>query len=379
MIYGDDRKVIGSVTIARDLTELKDSLAKLHLANERLQTLVAESDRRNRQMTLLQEMNDFFQSCQTSEETYDAIAHFGPKFYPGYTGALYLLNNSETLFEMEASWGEASSLEAVFGHDECWALRRSRVYLVTDPHSALNCPHVSSTPAGYLCLPMMAQGKAIGILHLQKLSVAQPEQMQAIEPYAQTVAEAMGMALANLKLRETLHNQAIRDGLTGLFNRRYLNETMERELSRGKRLGSTTGVIMMDLDHFKEYNDIYGHHAGDELLVALGKLIRWHTRQEDIACRYGGEEFLIIMPGAPLEVVVERARELNQNVKQLHLQNRSLQAVTISAGVALYPSHGASSKEVIRSADAALYRAKAEGRDRVVVADGAHLGQTVVG
>ena len=176
------------------------------------------------------------------------------------------------------------------------------------------------------------------------------------------------MALANLKLRETLRNQAIRDGLTGLFNRRYLEETLERELSRGKRQGNPLGVIMLDLDHFKEYNDTYGHNAGDELLCALGQLIQDQVRREDIACRFGGEEFLLIMPGAPLEIALERANELNLSVKQLHKNSPALKPITISAGVAIFPDHGGNGKDVIRAADAALYRAKEEGRDRVVVA-----------
>jgi diguanylate cyclase (GGDEF)-like protein/PAS domain S-box-containing protein len=371
ILRDENFQTIGSVTVSRDLTRAKQAIASLKTANEKLQTLVAEADERNHQMALLQEMNDFFQSCQNSEETYDAIAHYAPKFFPGYIGALYLLNNSENFFEMTASWGEVSSLELAFGPDECWALRRSRMVTVNNPQISLNCQHVShSLPAGYLCLPLMAQGKSMGILHLQNLDPVRAGQMEHLEQYVKPVGEAMSLALANLNLRESLKNQAIRDSLTGLFNRRYLNETLERELDRGNRLGQTTGVIMLDLDHFKEYNDIYGHNAGDELLVALGKLIRVQTRQEDIPCRYGGEEFLIIMPGAPLEVALERAQELNQGVKQLHLSNRSLRPLTISAGVALYPDHGSSGKDVIRAADAALYRAKADGRDRVMVADG---------
>ncbi len=369
ILRDQSQKTIGSVTVARDLTETKKFLANLQASNAKLQALVSEADERNRYMALLQEMNNFFQSCQTPEETYEAIAHYTPKFFTGYGGALYLLNNSENFFENVASWGETASLDALFGHDECWALRRGRAILVKDPPNSLNCPHVTSAlPAGYLCVPLIAQGKELGILHLQSLSAEQVDQMQNIEPYTNAVAEAMAMALANLKLRESLKNQAIRDGVTGLFNRRYLNETLDRELSRGKRLGTTMGFIMMDLDHFKEYNDIYGHEAGDEMLEALGNLIRWQTRKEDLACRYGGEEFLVIMPGAPLETILERARELHQHVKQLHLQYRHLHPLTISAGVALYPEHGSNGKEIIRAAEGALHQAKANGRDCVVVA-----------
>jgi diguanylate cyclase (GGDEF)-like protein/PAS domain S-box-containing protein len=370
---------MGSVTVARDLTDVKEKEAKLRNANEQLQALVAEANQRNRNMTLLQEMSDVFQSCQTSGETYSAIAHFVPKFFPDYGGGLYILNNAKDLFEMTAIWGDASTMELGFGQDECWSLRRSRAYLVADSKETMNCRHVSSPlPGSYLCVPMMAQGEVMGIFHLRKPETEPAEQIKGIGQFATTVAEAMAMALANLKLRETLRNQAIRDGLTGLFNRRYMEETLDRELSRGKRQGNPMGVIMMDLDHFKEYNDTYGHNAGDELLCALGQLIQEGVRREDIACRYGGEEFLLIMPGASLEVTLSRANDLCQAVKQLHKSSAVLKPITISAGVAIFPEHGASGKDVIRAADAALYRAKEEGRDRVVVAENGQGGKLVM-
>jgi len=364
-------KNVGSVAVARDLTELKEKEAKLHAANEQLRGLVEESNERSRQVLLLQEMSEIFLSCQTSGETYSAITHFGPKFFPDYAGVLYLLNSTKDLFEMTAVWGEAPRMEMSFGKDECWSLSRSRAYPVADSGSSMNCRHVAAPlPGAYLCVPMMAQGEVMGILHLHKMTQEIKEQMAGIAQFATSVAEVMALALANLKLRETLRNQAIRDGLTGLFNRRYLEETLDRELSRSKRQGSPLAVIMLDLDHFKEYNDAYGHHAGDELLMALGELIQEQNRGEDIACRYGGEEFLLIMPGAPLEAALNRAEELNRSVKNLHTRNTSLKPITISAGVAIFPDHGGAGMEVIQAADAALYRAKAEGRDRVLVANG---------
>jgi diguanylate cyclase (GGDEF)-like protein/PAS domain S-box-containing protein len=375
VLRDEDGLNMGSVTIVRDLTEEKEKEAKLRAANEQLQVLVNESTQRNRNMTLLQEMSDVFQSCQTSGETYSAIAHFVPQFFPDYGGALYILNNSKNLFEMTSIWGDISSLEMVFGQDECWSLRRTRAYLVHDSKTTMNCRHVSAeAPGSYLCVPMMAQGEIIGIFHLRKNEPEEPEEIKAVGQFATTVAEAMALALANLRLRETLRNQAIRDGLTGLFNRRYLEETLERELSRNKRQGSPLGVIMLDLDHFKEYNDNYGHEAGDELLIALGHMIQDQVRREDIACRYGGEEFLLIMPGATLEITLDRAKEVNQGVKKLHQENHALKPITISAGVAVFPDHGATGKEVVRAADAALYRAKEEGRDRVVTSSSSKKG-----
>jgi diguanylate cyclase (GGDEF)-like protein len=193
---------------------------------------------------------------------------------------------------------------------------------------------------------------------------------------AMTVAEDMALALSNLRLRETLRSQAIRDPLTGLFNRRYLEETMERELNRVKRQGMSLGVIMMDLDHFKQYNDTFGHSAGDELLSALGILLKSHIRGEDIACRYGGEEFLLILPGASREIALERAESLRQAVEEMHQHHPGMKPATLSLGVAVYPDHGDTRLQLIQSADTALYRAKHAGRDRVMAAENA--GETTL-
>jgi ligand-binding sensor protein len=197
-----------SLQVKKAYEELEDRVrertAELAQANQRLQTLVNESEQRNRQMTLLQEMNDTFHTCRTASEYFETIAHFGPKFFPGYTGALYTIDNTENLFEMAAGWGETASLASAFGPEECWGLRRSRAFLVDDPQEALNCPHLAAAvPAAYLCLPLMALGKPIGLLHLQRPTPEAGEPPQSIERYARSVAEAIAMALANLKLRST--------------------------------------------------------------------------------------------------------------------------------------------------------------------------------
>jgi diguanylate cyclase (GGDEF)-like protein len=313
------------------------------------------------------------QACQVSGEAYEAIGHFMPRFFPEDAGALYMLNNSRNLFEPVASWGQDPPVVPFFAPDECWSVRRGRIHQVENPQESLRCRHVGPTiPGGYLCIPLIAQGETVGVFHVQFRP--QPEAQVAglvvgIDQLAMTVAEDMALALANLKLRETLRSQAIRDPLTGLFNRRYLEETMERELNRVKRQKTTLGVIMMDLDHFKEYNDTFGHSAGDGLLSALGILLKGQIRGEDIACRYGGEEFLLILPGASLEVALERAESLRQAVKEMHQHHQGLKPTTLSLGVAVYPDHGDTGLEIIKAADAALYRAKQAGRDRVMAAE----------
>ena len=394
LLYDRNHKANGSVCVARDLSEIKKALDDLATVNRRLQyevterkqmegalqaanlnlqEVLAQVEERNRAMTLANDMADMLQACQISEEAYEAIGHFMPRFFPEDAGALYMLNNSRNHFAVVASWGQDPPAVPVFAPDECWSVRRGRIHQVENPQEALGCRHVPQTVSGgYLCIPLIAQGETLGVFHVQFRP--QPEAQVAglavaRNQLAVTVAEDMALALANLRLRETLRSQAIRDPLTGLFNRRYLEETMERELNRVRRQETTLGVIMMDLDHFKEYNDTFGHSGGDGLLSALGILLKSQIRGEDIACRYGGEEFLLILPGASLEVSLERAESLRQAVKEMHEHHPGLKPTTLSLGVAVYPTHGDTGLEIIKAADAALYRAKEAGRDRVMAAE----------
>jgi diguanylate cyclase (GGDEF)-like protein/PAS domain S-box-containing protein len=368
-------EVFGVLGVYEDITVRRQAEEALQAANAKLQVLVDQVEARNRTMTLASEMADMLQSCQTSEEAYEAVSHFMPRFFPDDAGALYMLNNSRNLFEAVASWGQAAELSVAFAPDECWAVRRGRLHRVDNLQEALSCRHVAQpTTSGYLCVPLIAQGETLGVFHIQLGPQAEEQKTElavAKDQLALAVAEDMALALANLKLRETLRSQAIRDPLTGLFNRRYMEETLERELNRVKRQEAPLGVIMMDLDQFKQYNDTYGHSAGDELLSALGGLVKSQIRGEDIACRYGGEEFLLILPGTPMEVTLERAEILRQAVKEIHLSYRSLKPITLSLGVAAYPDHGDTGLVIIQAADGALYRAKQAGRDRVMVAEAA--------
>jgi diguanylate cyclase (GGDEF)-like protein/PAS domain S-box-containing protein len=376
-ILNDGHEVIGTTGIARDITSRKQMAEALKEANARLQILVDEAEERNRKMALLNDMSDMLQTCQTSEEAFAAISHFVPKFFPADAGALYLLRNSKNLLSSVTTWGPSPPSEELFLPEDCWAIRSGRAYRVTDPARELLCKHISETDSlttGYLCVPLVAQGASLGILHIRLLSCAtqgrEAGELEAKQRLAVAIAENLALALANLKLRETLKNQAIRDPLTGLYNRRYLEETLDRELHRSRRLKAQLGVVMMDLDHFKDFNDSFGHGAGDALLSALAHVITAGIRTEDIVCRYGGEEFLLVMPGAALPATQERAESLRQAVQALQVkyQDRFLKSPTLSLGVAIFPDHGVTAEEVIAAADAALYRAKQAGRDRVEIA-----------
>ncbi len=184
-------------------------------------------------------------------------------------------------------------------------------------------------------------------------------------------AGQIALSLAKLRLRETLRLQSIRDPLTGLFNRRYMEESLARELRRAARNQRSLGAIMLDLDHFKRFNDTFDHEAGDALLRELGDFLRTRTRCEDIACRYGGEEFALILPEASVEVTRQRAERLRTEFKHLNVEHRgqSLGTVTLPLGIAVFPEHGTSVEDILWAADRALYRAKEEGRDRVVIGE----------
>lgn len=176
------------------------------------------------------------------------------------------------------------------------------------------------------------------------------------------------MTLANLKLRESLRHQAIRDSLTGLFNRRYLIETFENELSRASRRQHNLGVLMIDLDHFKQFNDEHGHNIGDFILSEFGRLVRLILREEDTPCRYGGEEFTVLLPetdrvGASL--VAEKIRKAVRAHSFAH-ENQSYGPITLSIGISIFPDNGDNASQLIKAADTALYKAKEAGRDRVV-------------
>jgi diguanylate cyclase (GGDEF)-like protein/PAS domain S-box-containing protein len=362
-------------------TELKE-------ANERLVDWVEELQQRAQDMRLLSETGDHLQACHSVDEAYAVIAQYGGSLFPDEPGALFMLNPGHNLVECVASWGTPPPAEEVFSPDDCWALRRGRPHVVEGPDAHLVCRHVGlPAPAAYVCVPLMAQSTALGVLHLlersqpaspggaaaperEPASALGPQHVLARRQLAFTVADQVALALSNLRLQESLRDQAIRDPLTGLFNRRYMEESLERELRRARRRSIPLGVIMIDIDHFKRFNDTFGHAAGDTLLREIGTLLQHHTRGEDIACRYGGEEFTLILLEASADDTGERARRLREEAGRLRVEygHQPLGNITISAGVAVFPEHGHAVEELLKAADAALYRAKAGGRDRVMVA-----------
>jgi diguanylate cyclase (GGDEF)-like protein len=257
-----------------------------------------------------------------------------------------------------------------FEPESCWALRTGHAHLVLAGDNTARCGHAAGVESTYLCVPILAQGEALGILHIQATDL-DPSLSEAELSFNTTFAAQVGLSVANIRLREALRSQSTKDPLTGLYNRRYLQEMLDREIRRAIRSEQALGILMLDLDHFKKFNDTFGHEAGDAVLRETASFLVRSIRAEDFVCRYGGEEFVVVLPTADLHAAEARAQRIRAKLRDLVIMHngRSLGLITASIGVAALPHHGTGEKELLQAADAALYRAKREGRDRVAVAD----------
>jgi diguanylate cyclase (GGDEF)-like protein len=333
----------------------------------------------NREAALLSEMSDLLQSCLSPAEAHELITQRASVLFPGTSGCVCVTANSRDLVEVMAKWGTPAMVGSSFQPKDCWALRRGRVHVLGNDEGVMPCAHLGAAHPSYaICLPMMAHGEAQGLLYLDTgvqtgpavrsltRAVASESQMR----FARAFAEQAAMALANLNMREVLRLQSIRDPLTTLYNRRYMEESLEREVRRAIRKRATLGVMMLDVDHFKRFNDTFGHEAGDAVLRFLGNTLKAQFRAEDVVCRYGGEEFTVILPDATVEMTRVRAAQLCEIVKEslVEFRGHALDRISLSIGVSSFPENGTTADALLGAADAALYRAKAEGRDRAVVA-----------
>ncbi|HEY5556001.1 diguanylate cyclase [Acetobacterium sp.] len=364
-----------SVASILDITKRKQADKELHEANEKLAGSVKKLEIWNSEISLLNEMGELLQGAQCLDEIYALSAQFNQRIFPDMQGALCLVCPSNNLVEEVIRWGESVFSERFFEKSDCRALRSRRPHLVIEPFgNEMLCNHITNPHIAICyCVPMITQGEAMGLLHLHRMSIKNEDVSFFIEHQqhlAEEVSNYIALAVTNLKLREILRQQSIIDPLTGLYNRRYMEENLVRELSRAERKKGPVGLIMFDIDHFKEFNDTFGHGGGDALLHALGDFLVKHTREGDIVSRYGGDEFVFVLPEATLEDSRQRAEELRQNVKELQISywDKQLSKCTLSLGVAAFPEHGLTCDALLKSADIALYRAKNEGKDRVAVA-----------
>lgn len=333
-------------------------------SNARLMSTVEELEHTSSDLRELSHFASMLQSCVRAEEALELTTQLMERLLPETGGTIYRIRASQDYAEAMAHWGvQAVPSADMLPLEQCWALRRGQSQLMRGPGDAMRCSHIEPHDGATACLPLNAQGHQLGFLYVSAADGAFLARVQLIE----TAAEQLAMALSNLQLQERLRIQSIREPLTGLFNRRYLEESLARELARCERRGLPLAVMMLDVDHFKQFNDTHGHPGGDALLAGLGKLLQGLSREEDIACRYGGEEFTLILPETGPQAAMERAEQVRQAVEILCVQHldRDLPAVTVSIGLAFAPQDGSDPESLVRLADRALYRAKSLGRNRV--------------
>jgi diguanylate cyclase (GGDEF)-like protein len=337
---------------------------------------VGKLERRNTSIETINSMGDMMQACKTYEEVYDVAVKTVSKLFPESAGHIMIFDDQGQTLVQTTGWNEGLQEYGgtFYEADDCWGLRRGKSHTAGVGDIGQICNHVNVSGEKippYICVPMVAQGEMFGVLHMRSQIVKEAgleskgssSNLRLIE----TVAEHTSLSLANMKLQKTLHEQSVKDMLTGLYNRRHLEEVLKREERRAKRHNISIGVLLLDVDFFKKVNDTYGHDAGDEVLRRLGALLDIEFRGEDTVCRYGGEEFMVVLPHADLEgskTVAEKLREKIQQSIKIVWQGKEL-GITVSIGVAVYPDHADTIHKVVDCADSSLYKAKEAGRNCV--------------
>ena len=345
------------------------------LANERLANTVNALEDRAHESELLTSARDELQLCVDVQQVYQSAVNSFSRLLAGTSGSLCMINNSRQMVEVVSSWkslkegeNQERMVEDFSPPESCCGLRSGQPRWRKPGVSEIHCTHFSGAPPDrYLCKPIVAHGNTLGMLYVYCVSEKEANAVRQRMDGLRQLVQLTGMAIATLNLRTKLENQSIRDSLTGLFNRHFMQISLERELSRAARRKQALAVFMMDLDHFKKFNDTYGHAAGDTVLKAVSEIFRSSIRNEDIACRYGGEEFTIMLPDVTHAVALERAESIRRGVAGLRvpLDKEVFAEFTISIGMALYPEDGETVDLLLRRADLALYKAKRSGRNQV--------------
>jgi diguanylate cyclase (GGDEF)-like protein len=360
----------------QEIAHRKAAQQQLTESHLKVGRLLADARRQTAEITQISELGSLLHACNNREEVFRLIPERLRRLFPGRSGCVSLLSASRVRVESVAKWGIGVP-DQIFAPSECWALRRGTIHMHPGGRSDARCSHLLGEGPS-VCIPLIANGDAMGTLSLQDDDsphhAAEPEvAAQAFDRcrhLAAAVAEHLALSIANLSLRESLRLQAIRDPLTGLYNRRYMEEFLERELLSARRKRRPLAVMMLDLDHFKRYNDNFGHAAGDKALAAVGAVLLCSVRAEDIACRYGGEEFALILPECSVLQATVRAEQIRNRLKDQRPESggQSAETLTVSIGVAAFDETTDRFDLLLKFADDALYQAKREGRDRVVVA-----------
>jgi diguanylate cyclase (GGDEF)-like protein/PAS domain S-box-containing protein len=373
---GERRVFVG---VLRDASERQVLDQHVAFLQSDLSSRIDELHRVAQENALLGEFSSFLQAAANEDEARRVLRTYGSRLFPAEAGAFFRLVDDQTLIEA-STWGPSFAAEAVLQRRDCWALRRSDVHLVEPGGADLVCAHLRLGPMDVsLCVPVMSPDGVVGLMTLQWTAAAEGrEQHNGDVDRNRTVinvlADRLGSALSSISLRVRLEQESIRDPLTRTYNRRHLEPAFDRAIQQALQDETSVSVIMADIDHFKQVNDTYGHEVGDDVLRVVAESLGSDLRRGDAVCRIGGEEFLILLPGAPIEVAAARAERIrvDRSTAIVNSAVGPIGPVTLSLGVASYPTHGTGPEDVMAAADAAMYQAKATGRNRVVVASESH-------
>ncbi len=354
--------------LIRDVLSRRDFESQLEESNTNLTKTVGALGDRVTEGLMLKNARDELQLCVSAHQAYSCVARHFELLIPGSAGALMVLNNSRSLMVNQAGWNNPIELLDGFDTDICCGLRTGHARWRRPGESEIHCAHFAgAAPENYLCVPLAALGETMGFIYLRFTSAETIALATARAELIYEMVELAAMSVAGLNLRAKLENQSIRDGLTGLFNRHFMEISLDRELQRASRQGTKLALLMIDVDHFKTFNDTFGHEAGDQILRELAGCLQDAVRAQDVVCRYGGEEFVVLMPEVNEAAAVARADALRERVSEIRMQFRgeTLRQISISVGVALYPEVAHDATDLLRMADRALYQAKNAGRNQI--------------
>ncbi|KAA6459227.1 GGDEF domain-containing protein [Acidobacteria bacterium AB60] len=331
-------------------------------AEKALQADKDELTRYARELALVSAGSELLQAAQDEKQLTRAVAQILGEMLPEASGYFALLSPSKDIVEICESWGD-NPVPNAFPPSACVALQLGRKVHRSESLVHIPCKHVNPD-ADSICMPLRSPTGFLGVIHVESANPIATKRADSIALFTAQIT----LALTNLRMRDALRSQSVRDPLTGLFNRRYFDETLQRELAAYRRGGASLCVLMLDLDHFKRVNDTFGHAAGDDALRALGRLMRSTFRESDVICRYGGEEFAVILMNADLESAFAKAEMFRSAVERIDIssQGRDLGRMTTSVGVACCSEFDDAAK-LVHAADAALYQAKRRGRNGTCV------------
>ncbi|HAT8976497.1 diguanylate cyclase [Legionella pneumophila serogroup 1] len=368
LIQNGDNEIKGVVHSVRNITKRVQEHTELQESYEKLANGMKELQKKNEQITLLVEMSDIMLACGSQEELSDVMAKYSQRLLQFSSGYLFIMHPSKNYLEKAASWGNPQPHDLTFTPEQCWAIRLGRIHYAGSSRIELMCSHTmfaEQPELSLLCVPLMAQNDIYGLLYLEVGLEFDENQQLLITAFAELTA----LALANVRLRENLRYQSIRAPLTGLYNRRYLEDFLFKQLHQAERTKASFAILMLDLDHFKKINDTFGHDAGDLVLKELGQILNSDIRLGDIAARYGGEEFVLLLYDIDAQAAKMKAENLRSAISNLQVKYgaQPVGQITASIGISVYPDDAKSPAEVIEAADKALYQAKNKGRNKVIL------------